>query len=72
MSTTARGDFKRFTDWIRARGVTTTAAELQVTPRAIWGWIYVETKPTPDKAQALVALSQDFLSLEDIYAGVKP
>lgn len=61
------GDFKRFKEWIRSRGVTLTAHELKVTPRAVWGWIYRETRPTPDKAREIVNLSNGFLTLDDVY-----
>ena len=66
------GDFNRFTDWLRARGVTLTAHELSVTPRAIWAWIYRESRPTPDKARDLVKLSAGYLTLDDIYADPTP
>jgi len=62
------GDFKRFADWLRGRGPTLTAHEMQVTPRAVWAWIYGESSPVPEKARQLVRLSQGYLTLDDIYA----
>ena len=46
--------------------------ELQVTPRAVWAWIYNESRPTPDKARALTRLSNGYLSMDDIYAEAYP
>lgn len=66
------GDFQRFADWLRGRGPTLTAHELQVTPRAVWAWIYNESRPTPDKARALTRLSNGYLSMDDIYAEAYP
>ena len=66
------GDFKRFTDWLRSHGPTLTAHEMQVTPRAVWAWIYGESSPVPEKARQLVRLSQGYLTLDDIYAEPDP
>jgi hypothetical protein len=66
------GDFQRFADWLRGRGPTRTAHELQVTPRAVWAWIYNESRPTPDKARDLVKLSAGYLTMDDIYAEAYP
>lgn len=58
----------RFGSFVRSYGVARLAQQLQLDTTAIRQWVRGHTSPRPPHARAIVVLSENTLTLDDIYA----